>query len=85
MDEYNLSIKQCQEELIWFVSNNKNITLDNMYDNPIYPTNGELLQDFTDEAGFDQMEFILFLIKTSDYLEHKYCAEIDEFIIVAKK
>ena len=85
MNEYNLNIKQCQEELTWYASNNKNLTLDNMLDNPIYPTNEELREDFTNEAGFDQMEFLLFLIRTSDFLEQEYCAEIDDFIIVAKK
>ena len=85
MDEYNLNVKQCQDELIWFVSNNKNIKLDDISDNPIYPTNEELIKDFTDEFGFDQTEFILFLIKTSDYLNTEYCAEIDEFVIVTIK
>lgn len=55
----------CKNELLRYLDLEIN-TIELILDQPIYPNNEELYNEFVDEMGFDETEFILYLIRLND-------------------
>lgn len=81
MISYDKCLNGCINELIEIVKNDDGMTIDRMYDNAIYPNNEELTKEFTDEHGFDQESFILYLIKRSEILDTVWSDKYEEWVI----
>lgn len=63
--DYNKAIEQSKEELLAMGISSRTQVYDNdsIYDNPIYPANAELYDEFCDNCGFDITEYFLFIAK----------------------
>ena len=62
---YNQAIEQSKKELLERGINDRSQVYDNdsLFDEPIYPANAELYDEFCDDCGFDTTEYFLFIAK----------------------
>lgn len=81
MVDYNEDLNRCINELTQIVKNNNGLTFDRMSDSPIYPVNQELTEEFTDELGFDEQDFLSYLIRRSEILDTVLSDEYQEMVI----
>jgi hypothetical protein len=64
---YNEALKSSVNELIEYVKiNDGKVSIDYIFDSPIYPANKELIDEFTDENNFIHEEFISYLVARSE-------------------
>lgn len=79
---YNEAFRQAQKELLNRLNDDNKVVFGEVLDNPIYPQNKELYDEFVDEYGFDVTEFISYIIRQTPCLGTEFNYDIDELMIV---
>ena len=75
---YTEARKACMEELIYrFENNNNTLMMGWLIDEPIYPPNADLYDDFCDEYGFCIEDFISWLKRVINNSSDKYAIKTE--------
>lgn len=77
MRNYEQEVEILVNELVELVEHyGGRMTMDQYYNTRIIPENEELIEEFTDENGFDDESFVCFLVRRSNGRIDWFCDEI---------